>query len=292
MNPAAPAIALGAVTDEFSPNDLDTALRAMQELGMAGAELRVVSGKNIIDLTDAELDDVRARVEAHGMAILSIASPLLKCELPDAPPIDSQIQRDMFASSYSFEDQPRLTRRAFEIAKRTGARIIRVFSYWRTVDPAQCFERVVSALGELSDKAGDHGVVIGLENEHACNIATGEETARVLEALNHPALQVIWDPANAFVAGETPFPDGYARLPLSRIGHVHAKDCIVRDHTPIWGPLGEMGIDWKGQIGALVRGGYRGAVHLETHWAGPGGNKLEGSIICGRALKELMSSAC
>jgi L-ribulose-5-phosphate 3-epimerase len=289
MKPA--AIALGALTDEFSPDDLDTALRAMQDLGMTGAEVRVVFGKNIIDLTDAELDDVRARVEARGMAIRSIASPLLKCELPDALPIDSRIRRDMFAAAHSFEDQPRLARRAFEIAERTGAGIIRVFSYWRTVDPAQCFKRVVSALRELSDEAGDRGLVIGLENEHACNIATGEETARVLEALDHPALRVIWDPANAFVAGETPFPDGYERLPLSRIGHVHAKDCIVRDHIPIWGPLGEMGIDWKGQIGALVRGGYRGAVHLETHWAGPGGNKLEGSIMCGRALNELMSSA-
>jgi L-ribulose-5-phosphate 3-epimerase len=289
MNPA--AIAIGALTDEFSPDDLDTALQAMQELGMTGAELRVVFGKNIIDLTNAELDDVRARVEARGMAIRSIASPLLKCELPDAPPIDPHIQRDMFASSHTFEDQPRLTRRAFEIAERTGAGIIRVFSYWRTVDPAQTLKRVVSALRELSDEAGDRGLVIGLENEHACNIATGEETARVLKALDHPALRVIWDPANALVAGETPFPDGYARLPLSRIGHVHAKDCIVRDHTPIWGLLGEMGIDWKGQIGALVRGGYRGAVHLETHWAGPGGNKLEGSIMCGRALKQLMSSA-
>jgi len=284
-------IAFGAVTDEFSPDDLETALRAMQDLGMTRAELRVVSGKNIIDFTDSQLDDVRARAEARGMTILSIASPLLKCTLPDAPPIDPHVQMDMFSSSYSFDDQPRLTRRAFEIADRTGARIIRVFSYWRTVDPARCFERVVSALRALADEAATRGVIIGLENEHACNIATAEETARLLEALDHPAFKVIWDPGNALAGGEVPYPDGYAKLPLARIVHVHVKDGVVRDHTPVWGPLGEMGIDWKGQIDALVRDGYRGAIHLETHWKGPDGNKLQGSIICGRTLKHWLQSA-
>lgn len=285
-------IALGAVTDEFAPTDLDVALRAMADLGMTYAELRVVFGKNIIDLDNDEIDRARAAVEAHGMKILSLASPLLKCVLPNAPPVDPRIQQDSFASSHTFDDQPRLTRRAFETAERTGARIIRVFSYWRTVEPNQCFDRVVSALRGLANEARERGIVIGLENEHACNIATGEETARLLAAVDHAALKVIWDPANAFVAGEVPYPDGYAKLPPSRIVHVHAKDCdVAREYTPTWGPLGEMSIDWKGQISALARDGYRGAISLETHWAGPGGDKLQGSIICGRTLKELVGSA-
>ena len=35
---------LGAITDEFSIDDLDAALRAMRAVGMTGAELRVVFG--------------------------------------------------------------------------------------------------------------------------------------------------------------------------------------------------------------------------------------------------------
>jgi sugar phosphate isomerase/epimerase len=279
------------VTDEFSPTDLEKALGGMAKLGMTVAELRVVFGRNIIDLDDSDLDRTRTMVEGRGMRVLSIASPLLKCTLPDAPPIAPHLQQDIFGSAYTYADQPRLAQRAFEIAERTGARIIRVFSYWRTADPDQCFDRVAAALSELAEEAGRRGLVVGVENEHACNIATAEETSRVLAAVDHPALQVVWDPANAYVAGEIPFPDGYRKLPVSRVVHVHAKDCHVRDHAPVFGPLGEMGIDWRGQIGALVRDGYRGAINLETHWAGPGGDKFQGSMMCGRNLQDLVRHA-
>jgi L-ribulose-5-phosphate 3-epimerase len=278
---------IAAITDEFSP-DLETALRSMAEVGMTGAELRMLFGKNIMDLSDEELDRAIAMVRGHGMEIISIASPLLKCVLPDAPDVDSRFQQDVFASKHTFADQPRLAERAFEIARRTGARIIRVFSYWRTVRPEECFDRVVEALRGLAEQAAGRGVTIGIENEHACHIGTGEETGRVLAALDHPNLKVVWDPANALVGGENPFPEGYGRIPPHRIVHVHAKDCFVTDHKPTFGPLGECAVDWKGQIAALVRGGYSGWISLETHWPGPGGNKHEASMICGRNLKKLV----
>lgn len=284
-----PKIPIAAITDEFSP-DLETALEPMQEIGMKAAELRVVFGKNIMDLTDAELDRVLDITSKRGFQIISIASPLLKCVLPGAPPVDGRFQQDIFASKHTFEDQPRLTEHAFDVATRLGAKIVRVFSYWRTVDPDKCFDAVVSALTDLAEKAAKRDLVIGLENEHACNIGTAAETARVLERAKHPNLKVVWDPANAYVAGEKAFPGGYRLLPPDRIVHVHAKDCEVFDHKPEWGPLGTRAIDWKGQIAALLADGYKGYISLETHWPGPDGNKLEGSRICGWNLRGLASA--
>jgi L-ribulose-5-phosphate 3-epimerase len=284
------AIQIGAITDEFSP-DLKPAATAMQQLGMTGAELRMVDGKNIIDLSDAELDAALKIVHAAGLKVVSIASPLLKCTLPDAPPIDERFQQDVFASKHTFEDQPRLAKRAFEIAKRSGAKIVRVFSYWRVTDPAAVFERVVDALQDLSDRAADHDLIIGLENEHACNIATAQDTARVLAAVDHENLKVVWDPANAYVSGEEPFPNGYKMLEARRIAHVHAKDCTLEGHKPLWCELGEGDIDWKGQFAALRNDGYTGYINLETHWPGPGGDKFEGSRICGRNLKNMVAAS-
>jgi L-ribulose-5-phosphate 3-epimerase len=277
---------VAAITDEFSP-DIEIAARSMAEIGMTGAELRMVFGKNILDLTDEELDRAMAIVRSRGLEVISIASPVLKCVLPDAPDVDSRFQKDMFASKHTFEDQPRLAARAFDIAHRTGARIIRVFSYWRTVRPEECFDRIVSALSGLAGQAAGEGVIIGLENEHACNISTGEEAGRVLAAVGHPNLQIVWDPANALVAGENPYPEGYGKLPAYRIVHVHAKDCVREDGGLAWCPLGAGAIDWNGQISALARDGYTGWLSLETHWGGPGGDKHEASMICGRNLKAL-----
>jgi sugar phosphate isomerase/epimerase len=282
-----PHYPIAAITDEFSP-DIEIAVRSMQEIGMTGAELRMVFGKNIIDLTDEEIDRAIAICKGAGMEIISIASPLLKCVLPDAPDVDSRFQQDMFASKNTFADQPRLTARAFAIAKRTGARIIRVFSYWRTVRPEECFDRIVVALGHLADQAAAQDLIIGIENEHACNIGTGAEAARLLKALDHPNLKLVWDPANAVVGGEKAIPDGYSKLPVSRIQHVHAKDCTMDGHKPNWCRIGDGVVGWRDQMDALIRDGYKGWISLETHWPGPGGNKHEASMICGRALKELV----
>jgi sugar phosphate isomerase/epimerase len=280
-------IPIGAITDEFSL-DIEVALDAMAKLGMTIAELRLIGDRNIIDLSDAEIRRIREQVEARGMRVLSIASPVLKCVLPDAPPLDERFQQDVFGSAYTIADQPRLAQRAMEIAELTGAKFIRVFSYWRTTAPEQCHDRIVSALRGLAEKAGARGLIIGLENEHACNVATGAEAGRILAALDHPALKSIWDPANAFMLGEKPFPDGYSKLPAARVAHVHAKDCVMDGQTATWGPLGEMDVDWRGQIAALKRDGYAGAISLETHWRGPDGDRLNASIVCGANLAELV----
>jgi hypothetical protein len=59
-------------------------------------------------------------LQTRGFQVISIASPLLKCEMPGSPPVDERFQHDVFASRHTFEDQPRLAEHAFEIARRFG----------------------------------------------------------------------------------------------------------------------------------------------------------------------------
>ena len=286
MNPKIP---IAAITDEFSPI-LSESIPLMKEIGMTGAELRVVGGKNILDLTDDEVKRAKDELDEAGLSVIAIASPLLKCVLKDGPGIDSRFQHDVFASKHKYEDQPRLTERAVEVARYFGARIIRVFSYWRTLEPEQCHDAIVRALHGLAHIARKEGMIIGLENEHACNIGTAAETAAILRQITHPEVMIVWDPANALVAGETPFPEGYQLLPKERIIHVHAKDCDMDSGKPAWGPLGTRHVRWKEQVAKLLADGYKGSISLETHWLGPNGDKREASRICGWNLKGLASA--
>ena len=87
-----------------------------------------------------------------------------------------------------------------------------------------------------------------------------------------PALRAIWDPGNDYVSGGVPYPDGY-RAVLPYIVHVHVKDAAVEDPATgltRWACIGTGEVDYAGQIAALRRDGYRGALSVETHWRKPG----------------------
>jgi len=257
---------------------------------MTACELRVVWGKNIMNLTDDEVQRALDVLGAKGIRVLGLSSPILKCTLPEGGEVDSRFHQDIFGATFTMEDQPRLVERAIQLCEMTGARIVRVFSFWRTVDPERCFEPACRAIEKIADQFKAHDIICGIENEHACNIGTASEAARFLAAMPHSHVKLVWDPANALVAGEEPYPYGYNLLPKDRIAHVHAKDCAMEGNRPVWGPLGTRHVDWKGQIAALLRDGYRGAVSLETHWPGPAGNKFEASIICGWNLRGLLAA--
>ncbi|MDH3944894.1 MAG: sugar phosphate isomerase/epimerase, partial [Anaerolineae bacterium] len=74
---------------------------------------------------------------------------------------------------------------------------------------------------------------------------------------------VNWDPGNAFMAGDTPYPDGYQAV-RNWVRHVHFKDAEVDPNGgrrfTVHGQ-----IDWAGQIRALANDGYEGYISIETH---------------------------
>jgi sugar phosphate isomerase/epimerase len=280
------------ITDEFS-QDFELVCRTARELGIPALEVRTIWNKNIVDMSDDELAEVNRQARAAQLQIVSIASPVFKCTLPEGGNIDHRFEHDAFQSAHTIDDQPRILKRSLEIAGKLGASLVRVFSFWRTVDPARNTGRVIEALRQAVEIARPYGTKIGLENEHACHIATAAESAPVLSQIDDPILGLVWDAANAYVAGEVPYPDGYRSLPADRIVHIHAKDGVIPPGSDRvnWKEVGVGAVDWKGQLAALVADGYKGMISLETHWGGPEGNKFEGSKICARNLKRLVAEA-
>ena len=100
-----------------------------------------------------------------------------------------------------------------EAARFFDTTLIRTFSFWKqgSLTPAQ-EEMIVDAYAEPAEMAERAGLTLILENEHACCLATGAQTARVLAEIGSPAVRAVWDPGNAFMAGELPFPTGYEAI--------------------------------------------------------------------------------
>ena len=256
---------LAVMTDEID-TDLGPALDVMAEYGVRGAELRQLWDKNISDAPQDYWQRAKHELDARGMTVVGIASPFYKCGLPGAEaegpagPLHS-------ASARGLGDQIDLLERCIEAADFFETKLIRTFSFWKSgpLTPSQ-EEMIVDAYAEPAAIAERAGIVLGIENDHFCCLATGAQAARVLEEIHSPAVQAVWDPGNAFMAGELPFPDGYAAL-KEFIVHLHIKDAQVPKGAlaPAWTVVGDGAIDYAGQFAALKQRGYAGWISLETH---------------------------
>jgi sugar phosphate isomerase/epimerase len=107
------------------------------------------------------------------------------------------------------------------------------------------------------------GLQLAIEVEEGFWADTGRRTAELVQAVDHPALGVNWDPGNAYVAGDDPYPAGYEAV-RPFVAHVHFKD-VRRTVDGDYRYVVDGDIDWAGQVAALHRDGYAGYISIESH---------------------------
>jgi sugar phosphate isomerase/epimerase len=150
-----------------------------------------------------------------------------------------------------------------------GTDIIRVFTFWKRGPSAAVWETIKQRFAPAIPIAEEEGVILAVENEHACYCATAAETGRFVTELDSPVVRVVWDPANEVHAedGITPFPDAY-ELVKRFVVHVHVKDAArdPKTNAATLTAVGEGQIDWVNQLRDLLASDYGGYASLETHW--------------------------
>jgi sugar phosphate isomerase/epimerase len=268
---------LSVITDEIA-QDLSHALAVMAEYGLNEAELRNIYGKYIVDADEALLSRVEQELAAAGFTVPCIDTPLYKCDLGGEGSATGATHN---AQERTLADQLPLLEKSIALAKRFGAPYIRIFAFWKRgpLTP-EIEDQIAEALAPACKVAEAAGVTLLLENEHACYLGTGEETARMVARLNSPALKMLWDPGNALCAGELPFPTGWEAAQPYTV-HIHIKDAKqLEDNQQLWTVVGEGDIDFKGQFDALKASGYSGVIALETHYKAPEGGPEASSRAC------------
>jgi sugar phosphate isomerase/epimerase len=260
------------ITDELGQDFGRACEVASREFGMEWVELRGMWNKNILKLDATEVAEARRILEKYKLRVTDIASPLFKVDWPGAPKSKFSPTGAQFNADFTYDQQGEVLERSIALAKAFNTDRVRCFDFWRLDDPAPYRAAMNAKLLEAANAAGKQGIILILENEFACNTATGAEAAQTLAGVQSPYLMLNWDPGNAAGRGETPYPSGYNLLPKNRIGHCHCKDIakITDAKEPPWAAMGRGAIDWVGQFTALKRGGYHYAVSLETHWRGAG----------------------
>jgi L-ribulose-5-phosphate 3-epimerase len=263
---------LGVITDEIT-QDFEKALLWVKSFGLQWVELRFVWDKYVTDFTAEDVKRAKELLGRHGMKVSVVDSPYFKTLLPGTQSKFNDGRSDPLQSDFS--QQSEVLERAIARAKDFGTDKVRIFSFLRVAEPKTVFDRVAKELERTAEIAEREGIRLVLENEFSCNVATGSESAAMLQAVKSPALGLNWDPGNAFAAEETPYPDGYTPLDKSRIWHMHLKDALrgAKGDKVKWMPIGSGKIDYLGQFRALIKNGYEGTLSLETHYLNAAKNK-------------------
>lgn len=280
---------ISVINDEISQDFAHVCEVAAHDFGMHWIELRGMWKKNIVALDEKEVAEARQILEKNQFKVTDIASPLFKVDWPGAPKSKFS-EAKSFNAAFNWKQQDEVLERAIAMAKAFNTERVRCFDFWRLEDQTPYRAAMNDKLREAAEKCAKNGLILVLENEPACNTATGAESAKVLTAVQHPAFMLNWDPGNAAASGEVPYPDGYKLLPKDRIGHCHCKDVVKKGKKYDWAPMGGGLIDWVGQFRALKQDGYRFAVSLETHWNG-GGSPEESTRKSWAGMKRLLEQA-
>jgi sugar phosphate isomerase/epimerase len=287
--PVSGKIKLSVISDEITQEVEHAFEVASKEFGLSYVEIRGAWKKNIINLDEKELAELKKLLQRFKLQVTDIASPLFKTDFPGAAKSPYSPKNPQYGADYPFEKQDEVLQRSITAAKALGTDRVRCFDFWRLDDPKPHREDMNETLRRAAADAAKQGITLLLENEFACNTATGAEAAETMKAIQTPNFKLNWDPGNAAYRGEIAYPDGYAGLPKGRIGHMHCKDVVRKaDGSYEWAAVGRGLIDFTGQFKAMLADGYSGTMSLETHWHGAGITPEESTRQSMAGLKELL----
>ena len=210
-------LTLCLITDEVSPS-LDEGLAFACAEGIDTVDLRVVDGRNVLELSNAELADAAQRLQAAGVTVSCICTPLLKWSPPGKA---ARAKGDQFGFELGDQAPGLVYAKAFEAAQILGASNLRIFSY--LAYDGYCVGDLREPMDELLVLAEKFNVTLNVENEGMCNIAGFTELEALVTMYRHPRLKALPDIANAYRAGLPPSAADLARL-LPFTDMLHLKD--------------------------------------------------------------------
>ena len=263
---------ISIITDEVSA-DPETAIELGVQWCVREFELRGFFTDRVPRFSSYQKHHLRDILAEHQARIIALAPGLFKVTFPPPqPPLATLGWMERAGYELWSEAQKTLSYHLGELlpasldyACELGAGVMVIFGFDREgAPPGDPPDEALNYLRLAAERAASAGVTLAVEPEAGFWADTGERTARMVRAVNHSALRVNWDAANAFFGGDSaPYPMGYEAV-RGLVCHTHFKDSPrYLEGLPRKVARGQ--IDWPGQIQALIVDGYEGYVSVETH---------------------------
>lgn len=237
---------LSGFADEIS-SDLDEQIAVVTDLGLKYIEFRTAWDSSVLDLDAAELKRARSALDAAGLKVSSIGSPIGKIPISD-------------------DNGPHLERmqHALDVAKFFEAPYIRIFSYFINEDenPDDHRDEVITRMRDLVAIAEGSGITLIHENEKEIFGDIPRRCHEIVQAIESPALKLTWDNANFVQCGVKPFTEGYELLSPDVV-YLQVKDARFTDGVVV--PAGEGDGEFRESMRAFAADGFEGFASLEPH---------------------------
>lgn len=231
--------------DEIA-NELEVQVASIRKLGMSHIEMRGVDGNNLIYHTDEKVKQIKAYLDANGISLSALGSPLGKIGIHDA-----------------FEPHFEEFKRAVEIGHMMECTNIRMFSFYIPNDkPLQDYkEEVFERMGRFADYAKANDAVVFHENEKGIYGEKANECKQLMDAFYGDHFKAIFDFAN-FVQAQDDTLAGYELL-KPYIAYIHVKDALWESGAVVPAGMGDGNV--KAILRDLIGFGYTGYLSLEPH---------------------------
>ena len=231
---------LGANSVLFGGYDMETAFKCLAMAGYDGVEVSAIDGMSehlVLDRWREIAPDVKRLSAEYGLELLAMEQPS-----QDSDKMES----------------------AFQAASEIGIPIINCGPGGKSNDE-ESLVASIEALGKLADRAESYGVTLCVKAHVGASIYNTPTTLRAMEAISSPAFGIDMDPSHIHRADENPV-EAIAAV-ISRVKHVHIRDCKGRQHGP-GAPEdqanGRGDIDLVGYVRVLHENGYDGPLNLEV----------------------------
>lgn len=230
---------LGANSVLFGGYDMEAAFKYLAMAGYDGIELSAIDGMSqhlVLDRWKELAPEIKRLSAEYGLELLAM-------EQPSQDPVRMET--------------------AMQAAVEIGIPIINCGPGGKS-DDESTWQPVVDSLGKLSEMAERYGVTLCVKAHVGAAIYNTPTTLRIMEAISSPAFGIDMDPSHIWRAGENPV-EAIAAV-ISRVKHVHIRDCKGRERGPGKPELqanGRGDIDLVGYIRVLHEKGYKGPLDLE-----------------------------
>jgi sugar phosphate isomerase/epimerase len=239
---------LSGFIDEISP-DFTEQCRVAADLGLTHAEVRSAWDVNILDLDPDQLAVMKQTLEAYGLEVSSIGSPIGKIFIDE-----------------DFAPHLERMRHAAEVARYFAAPYVRIFSFFLRpgAKPAAHRDEVIDRMRALVRVAEAADLILLHENEKEIYGDIPSRCLDIVRSVGSPHLRLAWDAANFVQVGVRPYTEGYNVL-RPHLEYVQIKDALAADGTVV--PAGEGDGEVAATLRALRHDGFDGFFSLEPHLA-------------------------